>query len=301
MDQTVRGYIIGSICITGIIANGISLYTFCRGVVKTATTYQLQVLAAVDTLYLLSRFISSLFLDVLYYTATNTQQYWIELVYDHIVTPCLEVSYTASIWLTVFIALYRYLAVCKAFSDSYRHVEKHGQKYVLLVLVVSIVYSLPIVCVFLLDYHGHIRGATYWLVYKVIYVSDTLVQFLVPLIILTVVTVKLVNMIRKRAQLRRDMGRAPIAEDNSISIILVVILITFLICQLPYGICRIWWILISSGYAFSANARRVYRYFLDAQLILLPVNSAANGFIYFFCNKHFRRDLVSHCKCRSTV
>ena len=49
--------LVGSICVTGMITNGISSYMFARGVVKTATTYQLQWLAGVDSVFLLVQFV----------------------------------------------------------------------------------------------------------------------------------------------------------------------------------------------------------------------------------------------------
>jgi hypothetical protein len=157
---------------------------------------------------------------------------------------------------------------------------------------------------YLLQHHGHfVTSEINVLFFQPMLVLDALVQFVIPLSILTVVTVKLISMLRKRAQLRRDMGRAPIAEDKSISVILVAILITFLICQIVNCITLIWIVVINSGYepSHSDNAWLVFTYFDDVAPILTCVNSAANGFIYFFCNKHFRRDLVSHCKCGSIV
>ena len=48
-----RSVIGGSISIAGIICNCITLHMFLRGIVKTPTTYQLQWLAAVDTVFLI--------------------------------------------------------------------------------------------------------------------------------------------------------------------------------------------------------------------------------------------------------
>ena len=40
-----------------------------------------------------------------------------------------------------------------------------------------------------------------------------------------------------------------------------------------------------------------YNNFFFIPDILLAVNSAVNGFIYFFSNKEFRGALVTHCRC----
>ena len=47
----------GCICLIGLICNLISLYSFCRGVVSTATSYQLIWLAVVDSVYLFAWFV----------------------------------------------------------------------------------------------------------------------------------------------------------------------------------------------------------------------------------------------------
>ena len=112
-------------CITGINANMIALYMFCRGIVKTPTMYQLQWLAGVDTVYLLFWFISwhiDVALDKVFGISIPL------VAYNCIIYPLINVFYIASIWLTVFIALYRYLAICKPFTNAFRHVENHGEE-----------------------------------------------------------------------------------------------------------------------------------------------------------------------------
>ena len=47
-------------------------------------------------------------------------------------------------WLTVFIAVYRYLAICKAYGNVYSHVMLHGQKYVKLIVILIILYNVPL-------------------------------------------------------------------------------------------------------------------------------------------------------------
>ena len=196
----------------------------------------------------------------------------------------IDVSYVASIWLTVFIALYRYLAICKPFTNSFRHVENHGQKYAVLILVISICYHLIYICLNISSYQGSLMDAL-----------NISVLFALPLIILTFLTGNLVSAIRKRDKVRRRIHQNETPQDNSIIVTLTTIVITFLICHVPVAIVRMWVILAEFGYitwGFPTS------WFVGIAFLLLLVNSAANGFIYFFCNKQFRGDLMAHYRCR---
>ena len=290
MDNLPLATTIACICIIGIIVNGISLYVFNRGIVKTSTTYQLQWLAAVDTLYLCSSFIvwqmtiaMDQKIDLNDFSNDVSNVYFVMSLVE-------DVSYTASIWLTVFIAWYRYLAVCQPFSNRYRYVERNGQKHFVLVLILIILYNISVMCVQILVNLKLITNPKCF--YEVRKYLPIVVSFAFPLIILTYVTIRLTMTLRKRRMMKRDTFHSETSNDKSIIAVLIAILVTFIICQVSVAITSICHILSVKGHI---NAPTVFAYFRDASMMLSVVNSAANGFIYFLCNRHFRGELIEHC------
>ena len=278
----------GCICVIGIIVNGLSLYMFCRGDVKTSTTYQVQWLAGVDMVYLLTRFVFWPFQEAFYAVWGYFPIPFPVLFY--ILYPVRTVSLGVGVWLTVFIAMYRYLAICKPFSESYRHLERHGQKYAALVVALSTMYQLTHVGLRYLDHH---RLITPVYEYKeLVFIIDKSVMLNAPLIILTFATVKLIRAVREREKIRRGINHDKTPRDNSIIAILVAILVTFLVCHLPAAINGICVILQSKAIATCPWTQG------SVPGILLIVNSTVNGFVYFFGNKDFRRALVGHCRCK---
>ena len=141
MMRAVVSPIIG---IIGLIGNSISLSMFCQGVVKTPTTYQLQWLAAVDITFILTYGLTDTLNSVMSYASVTGD------IFSHGIYPvlsvCLDplfwVAKSCTVWLTVFIGVYRYLAVCKPYSNVYSHVMLHGRKYVKLIVILSFLYNL---------------------------------------------------------------------------------------------------------------------------------------------------------------
>ena len=135
--------VLTAICIIGFVGNALSLYMYCT-VVETPTIYQLQWLAAADTTYLVAQWIFGLKLIL---SAFGVRSDVLNPGIWEVVYVCSRPLYLAarscSVWLTVLIGLYRYLAVCKPFGKLYSHSVQHGRKYVVLVAILSIVYNIP--------------------------------------------------------------------------------------------------------------------------------------------------------------
>ena len=158
--------VVGScICLIGLICNVISLYTFCRGVVQTATSYQVIWLAVVDSLLLLGWFACI----ALRYAMKYFHEDWDRRVIFPITFVYIEdvyfTAHTCTMWLTVFIGVYRYLAVCKPHSKQYCHIERHGQKYIVLVLSMAVLYNIPRFCEAYLargEINGQVKYDSIW-------------------------------------------------------------------------------------------------------------------------------------------
>ena len=143
------------ICVFGLVGNLLSLGMFCSGAVDAPTAYQLQWLAGVDTTFILTWWIVGVLPDILrYYSrkyALTPYQRSVVSVLTVCVRPLSYVAPSCTVWLTVLIGLYRYLAVCQPFGKVFSHCERHGHKYVIPVVILSFLYNIPHFC----EYYLH--------------------------------------------------------------------------------------------------------------------------------------------------
>ena len=281
---------------------------FCRGLVKTPTTYQLQWLAFVDVTFLVSHWFIWNLLHVKSYDNVTSDLYWHSI--DSVLFVCFQplhwVARSCTVWLTVFIAVYRYLAICKPYGNVYSHVMLHGQKYVKLIVILTIMCNFPVFIRFSLEpYEKYgqvyirvvspdllIQSYEFYHMYYV-YATEALVVCL-PLIILCFVTVKILLELNKRQKKQSNMQTSS-TPQASITAVLITILITFAICQIPYFL---YWALLYNfpSLKYRCGSFRFYfQEFVDVRFLL---NSAANGYVYFFMNKSFRDALFSRCECK---
>ena len=304
-ESIMRAVVITILCIIGLIGNSISLVMFCQGLVNTPTTYQLQWLAFVDITFLVTYWFAWTLDNVMSY-ANVTSDLYSHGIYPVLLVcliPLIWVSRCCTVWLTIFIAVYRYLAICKPYGNVYSHVMLHGQKYVKLIVILSILYNFPF---FIRNYPEsyekdgqiYIRYGSADLLsdhfYDVYYdyVTGALVVCL-PLIILCFVTVSILVELRKRQKKKSSMQTSSTSQ-TSITAVLIMILITFTICQIPDFL---YWTILYNIPSLERRCGSFSYYFLEFVDVGLLLSSSANGYIYFFMNKSFRDSLFSRCEC----
>ena len=287
----------GTLCVIGIIGNAASLHMFCIGAVETPTSYQLQALAVVDTVILLTYlFLHSVYGAMDYLQVGGTPQYSHEiyLITYAIVGPIYHTALMSTIWLTVFIAVYRYLAICKPFSNQYRHLVQHGKKYVAMVLIMVGLYSIPLFCEYRLEQDeksGHLHSVDLTSKEYIMVYHNTMRPVFVtclPFIILLFVTAKMIKVLRKKQRKKKNMQSAQTSQTD-ITTILMCITVTFITCQFPRTAY-----LILQPKTISCGS---VAYYIDRiQSMFVVVNSAANPVFYFLMNQSFRSALVAHCR-----
>ena len=299
------------ICGIGLIGNLLSLWMFCSGAMNIPTAYQLQWLESVDITFIVTWWIVFVLPDTLYYFNAYSDHYrdWIQPVLYVCFRPLSYVARSCTVWLTVLIGLYRYLAICHPSNNLTFHVTRHGHKYVVLVVILSFLYNLPYFGEYYLHQEGFSRAykRTSFVskeLLNVIYPSrvHSVIVVGVPCLILIFVTVSILVELRKREKKKRNMQTTQNTQNtqttqNSVTPMFVTILITFILCQLPYFV---WYgfgevkIFSTYDYLDCGSVMFYIRWIINLGLLL---NSSANGFIYFFLNKTFRDALSSRCPC----
>ena len=294
------------ICIIGLIGNSISLVMLCRGLVETPTNYQVQWLAVVDITFIGTHWFTITLYNVMGYAHFTSDLYWhgIEPVLYVCLYPVWFVARSCTVWLTVFIGVYRYLAVCKPYSNVYSHVMLHGQKYVKLIVALSIIYNFSVFISYSVEsykedeevyVHYNETGliSNNFNVVYYYYVTGVLVVCL-PIIILCFATVNILVELRKRKKKKSSMQTSS-TPQTSITAVLITILITFIICHISYFL---YWAILLNIPSLKDECGNFSFYLRDFVWVGLLLNSSANGFIYFFMNKNFRDAFFSRCKCK---
>ena len=304
---------------------------------ETPIAYQLLWLAGVDITFILTWWVVEVLPEILsYYNeeyALTPYQTSIVSILTVCLRPLAYVTRSCTVWLTVLIGLYRYLAVCKPYNNLTSHCTQHGHKYVTLVVFLSFLYNIPYFCEYYIDcrytpnnyvydiyksYCYHRRDFTFYDLVRTGLVSKELLDIYsrihaavivsLPCLILLFVTISILVELRKLKKERSSMQTSQTSQ-TSITVMLVIILITFIICQLPYFVWSgfggeirnpdvddlLDWLDEETKIQGCGSFMYYIRRLVDAGLLL---NSSANGFIYFFLNKTFREALFSRCQCR---
>ena len=136
------------------------------------------------------------------------------------------------------------------------------------------------------------RSRVYQVIYRVC--LDFVVQYLLPLVALVFFNQRLVHSLHKSHQLRRhsvtDGG-----TGRQQTWMLVVVVIVFVVCQLPYIACRACYVLYEqAGVPFSKSA--LQHAFIIVNLMHV-VNSSVNVVIYCFMGRQFRAILLRMIGC----
>ena len=258
------------ICVTGLTGNLLSLWMFCSGAVNIPTAYQLQWLEGVDITFIVTWWIVFVLPDTLYYFNAYSDYYrdWIQPVLFVCLRPLSYVARSCSVWLTVLIGLYRYLAICYPSNNLTFHVTRHGHKYVVLVVILSFLYNIPYFGEYYLQQEGfgyayNRTGFVSKELLNVIYPSrvHSVIVIGIPCLILLFVTVSILVELRNKDNKKRNMQTATqTTQKSTVSIpcltcaltvsilkkknmqttqssvtpMFLTILITFILCQLPY-------------------------------------------------------------------
>ena len=111
------------ICAIGVIGNLLSLCLFGSGAVQTPIAYQLLWLAGVDMTFILTWWVVEVLPEILHYYSDEYALIPYQTSIVSVLTVCLRplsyVTRSCTVWLTVLIGLYRYLAICKPYGNLF--------------------------------------------------------------------------------------------------------------------------------------------------------------------------------------
>ncbi|ELT90118.1 hypothetical protein CAPTEDRAFT_35450, partial [Capitella teleta] len=290
----------GCLCILGILGNSLSCLVLRKDKDTPVASFLLQALALTDTFFLctwLAHFSLDDLFNYLHVSREFRYHWWLVRLFTY---PLLFIGQTATIWMTVLIAVSRFIAVCKPYKAVQYCTLISIRKAVICVITASLVYNLPRFFENKLvtdTKNGTVKGPytrtefADTRAYNTVYfdIMYYIFIFVMPLMLLATLNMKLTiayRSIQQRRNSMRGIGRREFM-DNNITLVMIIVVLVFMLCNAPARLVQIIWN-YRRHRCLSAN------FFLQEISIVLEVfNSSANFIIYCAFRKQFRLILQS--------
>ena len=282
------------ICAYGLLGNVFILIVFAQKSMYTSTNVYLSALAVSDIVKLVND--SLYFLTILLYEtspAAGNKAFGYLYPYAHFI---FNMSVCVSSWLTVSVAVERYLLVCHPIKSKTLTTLPRAKLISMTCFVVMTAVAVPSA----LRYHTveeiiskdgknatilDVKVTKLWedkqfvLAYNWL---QSLLRSIIPLFVLVVMNGFIIN------ALRQTRANKKMASKNKITIMLCIVIICFLVCIIPDAIMSSFFNL---GYVESDNY--LVKGVREITDMLLAVNAAINFLLYIIFNKIFRDQFVA--------
>ena len=290
----------------GLVGNSMSFLVLRKDRGTPVATFLLQVLAVADNCFLLLWIITYSVKNYLRFLSPEsaTQPSYI---YTRVYTfPLLYMAQTETIWLTVVIALNRYMAVCMPYKAPHLCTIMNVYKEVIAVTMFSICINIP--RFFEIEVIQKVENGSVITdfqrtelgkndVYATVYTDALyyLFSFVLPLLILAFVNTRVTVAYQAAKKRKRRMTSRRSDNDNNITLVMIMIVLIFILCQAPARIVQLVW-------SYKYNHCREYQYYLiHISNNLEVLNSSVNFLIYFMFRKRFRDIIIEHFCCGPVV
>ncbi|CAG5124409.1 unnamed protein product [Candidula unifasciata] len=314
----IHGYVAVAVCLFGVLSNSANIVVLTRKNMASSTNTILLWLAVADLLTMVDYLPFAIHFYVMEPADATRQPFstpefsWICFLLFH--ASFSIVCHTIAIWLTIALAIFRYIFICKPTRGSYYCSQQRACYVVVTVIILTIVLCIPNYTIntyqfhhtanetFLINistesyYYPDIRMATPE--FKMIFLVNNWVQAilikLVPCFMLVTLTLLLLNAMhnayRKRLKLKSQGRRAESdkhGEHNRTTGMLLAVVILFTITELPQGILTLMNIFVD---CFTTT---VYYKLGDLLDIMALINNSVNFVLYCTMSKQFRTTFAS--------
>ena len=300
--------IVGILIITGLIGNTLTLITLIPDTKLNVISLLLVVLACCDSLFLITQIFLKFLRFICEYRSDEAICHYAHHIWPYVVKyvrPFGEAMVFSSIWIILLVTIYRTVAVLRP-----HHARRYATiKSVSIQCIILIAAAFILVAPRFFEYDIVIRNGTpdlnatklnledsYGFVYNAV-ILNILVN-IGPLVILCVLTCFLIREIyltHKQNQRLREGVRSRRSYGRQLTILLLLVVIVFIICQIPRVVYLISRAILKDKYYFYYSCPRPWVYFLHFTDMLMVLNASINFFLYCIAGARFRKMLRGRC------
>ena len=300
---------VGTFVVVGVIGNIFALVVFWKESIKSSALFLFQCLSLIDSALLLTVFPLYSMESFVVYTGWLLGYSTIHpYVLVHLL-PLVLTAQTATIWVTVLVAVNRYIAICLPLRASRWCTVSKAKKQLAFVLLFAVLFNIPRFIEYRVVYVTYDNGTTYTataafsrlLSHKLYYiVYDNILYFIfilaLPLFVLMLLNIRMIKALKASRRTRIEMQSVRQQQDNNVTFVLIIIVTVFIICQVPALINRVVWT-VTPDEARQCGGFQFYMRPIANMLVIF--NSAINFVIYVLFNKRFRLVLIQTACCRA--
>lgn len=308
----IYGPLCGMVCLFGLIGNILSFAVLHKYSRNNNATYLLKALAISDSLFLITAIGIQMYPAMAMYFDLYDQ---LKPIYPKMQTygwPIAHMVQMGTTYMMVLIAVNRYIAVCKPLHACTLCSKKQVQLQISIICLCIVIYNIPRFFEYNYvaknntnsDNHTYMVtenvGLITYTVYNYLYeiASYCVFVFLVPLLILIVLNVLLVRELKRANQSRRTICSRRNAEENNITLVIIVIILVFIVCQSPASVNQILYY-TPVGQSIESQMCASYEKYYHISNLLIITNSAINFIVYCLFRRQFRHELLALFGCRT--
>ncbi|CAI9729656.1 sex peptide receptor-like [Octopus vulgaris] len=303
--EKAHGYISVTVCIFGVISNILNIFVLTRKHMISPTNYILTALAIFD-MFTMTTYIP--YATYLYIFASPSQSSyhpyaWVLFIVIH--NNFIITCHTIALWLTVSLAVFRYIFVCHHTQAPTLCNLARSKLTVLITVGINILFCIPNYAQYVVSEMPPDGDHTsYWIsqrdlppiFFTITYWLFGVLMKVAPCTFLTILSAILIHAMHKaekrKARLHSQGSRATqessSTESNRTTKMLIAVVLSVVITELPQGILA----LISGiNQDFFSN---VYVPLGDVMDILVLINSAINFILYCIMSQAFRKTFRTH-------
>ncbi|XP_059471480.1 G-protein coupled receptor dmsr-1-like [Neocloeon triangulifer] len=290
---SIHGYASLAVCLAGTVSTGLSMVVLSRPELAAPTSSLLSALAAADALVMLEYVPYTLHQYILVDrpAAERFSYGWAVYVLFHAIFT--QIFHTISIWLTVTLAVWRYLAVRFPIQSKLWCTAKGTRYAILAACVGSTIICIPLYLSFSVSPFKD--GTVYYvrlselggvgerlLIHINFWIYSVLIKLL-PCVILSFLSQRLLAALWENKQRRRSLLNKDDKDGDRTSRLLMAVLILFLVTELPQGILGLMTVFL--GYDFFAQCYNSLGELMD---LLALTSSTLNFPLYCLMSRQFR-------------
>ena len=264
------------VCVFGLVGNTLSFVVLHKGGCQNVGSFLLKALALADNLFLLAYVlasIDSLIYGHIFLDSMNIRRY---------VRPIYLIIHLCSIWMVVLVAGNRYVAVCHPLVASRLCTKRNILFQIMIMTCAACAFNIP-------RFVKPLEMYAYIYVYEGVFYNILL--YAIPLVTLIFFNVHLIIDLRVAHRKRETMTSHSNHDQNNLTLVIVIIVVAFIVCQTPALIN----VILNIFFYFFPGDCSIYTISLWTGKVFFAMNSSINFFIYCLFRRQFRQQLCILC------